>query len=302
MSPNKSAKIEQRPEILYKYRAATDRTVEMIATKSIWLSRPTDLNDPLECRTGKMDSKETRAIIRKMEEAAVLGLLARRQIYSLTPEATARWINSIRQKTHRKKYEAVRNIANRHGVRLSSPEKIIRDFQKRISATGILSLTEDPQNELMWAHYADEHRGLVLGFSCGKETPLGGSNTIPVTYSNDSRASIANGFQQKSSLSFSTSGQQVWKSQIPFESDLFRTVVSTKPASWEYEKEWRYIESTHGLRSWPAPLVSVTFGVRMKAAAREKYRAHIRSSVGDSVNFYVMRVSRENELERHRIN
>jgi hypothetical protein len=34
---------------------------------------------------------------------------------------------------------------------------------------GILSLTETPNNQAMWAHYGDNHRGFVLGFDTANE-------------------------------------------------------------------------------------------------------------------------------------
>ncbi|MNF71721.1 hypothetical protein D3C84_536780 [compost metagenome] len=56
-------------------------------------------------------------------------------------------------------------------IRPSNPieEKFdgIRSWAARLAWTensGVLSLTRTPTNPLMWAHYATEHRGLVLGF------------------------------------------------------------------------------------------------------------------------------------------
>ncbi|GIC79711.1 DUF2971 domain-containing protein [Moritella sp. F3] len=36
--------------------------------------------------------------------------------------------------------------------------------QQDLSEIGIISLTEDPVNTLMWSHYADEHRGIAVQF------------------------------------------------------------------------------------------------------------------------------------------
>ncbi|KAE8436619.1 DUF2971 domain-containing protein [Vreelandella piezotolerans] len=48
---------------------------------------------------------------------------------------------------------------------------------------GVLSLTRQPLNTLMWSHYGDSHRGVVLGFDCdsaGFSDPQ--SNLIPSQY------------------------------------------------------------------------------------------------------------------------
>ncbi|MEJ8827109.1 DUF2971 domain-containing protein [Variovorax humicola] len=34
---------------------------------------------------------------------------------------------------------------------------------------GVLSLTEDPINELMWAHYANSHSGFAVGLDMSNE-------------------------------------------------------------------------------------------------------------------------------------
>lgn len=48
---------------------------------------------------------------------------------------------------------------------------------------GVLSLTRQPLNALMWSHYGDSHQGVVLGFDCdltGFSDPQ--SNVIPSQY------------------------------------------------------------------------------------------------------------------------
>lgn len=48
---------------------------------------------------------------------------------------------------------------------------------------GVLSLTRQPLNSLMWSHYGDSHQGIVLGFDCdsaGFSDPQ--SNVIPSQY------------------------------------------------------------------------------------------------------------------------
>lgn len=43
-------------------------------------------------------------------------------------------------------------------------------LQKGLDQFGIVSLTEDPYNLLMWSHYANEHKGLVISISCSSST------------------------------------------------------------------------------------------------------------------------------------
>ncbi len=54
-------------------------------------------------------------------------------------------------------------------------------IQNTLNNVAILSLTRNPLNSLMWAHYGDEHKGFVIGYEV--ETPFfkcKESNLIPV--------------------------------------------------------------------------------------------------------------------------
>lgn len=92
---------------------------------------------------------------------------------------------------------------------------------------GVLSLTEDPLNELMWAHYAANHSGFVVGIDkrseffqpkpgepkvCGKLMKVIYTDTTPVVFVNSSGL------------------------EIPKE------IFFTKTIKWSYEREWRMIK------------------------------------------------------------
>ena len=50
-------------------------------------------------------------------------------------------------------------------------------------STGILALTRTPTNPLMWAHYANQHRGMVIGIDAvAAGFTDQGSNLIPAQY------------------------------------------------------------------------------------------------------------------------
>lgn len=47
---------------------------------------------------------------------------------------------------------------------LSRHVDIVDDLKTKLNKYGIISLTEDPYNLLMWSHYANEHKGIVVGY------------------------------------------------------------------------------------------------------------------------------------------
>jgi hypothetical protein len=101
---------------------------------------------------------------------------------------------------------------------------------------GIISLTEDPYNLLMWSHYANEHKGLVISISCNSSTfdfhdkftkTCGTSKITPmkVTYSNRRP-----GYEMPDDTIYEY-----------FEHNFHSHFAMTKGNDWIYEKEYRYL-------------------------------------------------------------
>lgn len=98
---------------------------------------------------------------------------------------------------------------------------------------GVLSLAEIPDSLLMWAHYAESHRGFVVGFDGGH--PFFDQRKYPgdvirrlqrVHYSSERPAAAL--------LNPSLSEQE--------QADLLASHFwLTKSRDWEYEKEWRML-------------------------------------------------------------
>ena len=145
-------------------------------------------------------------------------------------------------------------LKNETGFKLSSED--LRDFHKEASSpsfledeaeeqqnglselVGVICLTEDNLNRLMWAHYGESHKGFVAEFrcaeySCTKEgersvatclTPFGGAN-------------------------------KVWYQQQPparkRDGSNTRDVCWTKHELWTYEQEWRVVEDLKKADSHP---------------------------------------------------
>lgn len=88
-----------------------------------------------------------------------------------------------------------------------------------VEALGVLCLTTSKDNILMWAHYADSHKGICIGFDSGA-APF--SATRRVEYS-DERAQIAP----------KTAGE---------DERLIQLALLTKSLHWSYEEELRVIK------------------------------------------------------------
>ena len=88
---------------------------------------------------------------------------------------------------------------------------------------GILSLTEKPDNLLMWAHYARSHEGYVIGFNVEHEY---------FTHLID----VDNAISEFGKVKYSIERPRKISERLDIADIYF-----TKSLEWEYEQEWRII-------------------------------------------------------------
>lgn len=101
---------------------------------------------------------------------------------------------------------------------------------------GIISLTENPHNLLMWSHYANEHRGIVIEISNSEDT---------FNFSKDGMRFSGGGKKKAVRVRYDNKRPS---ENIPdeciysiFEDDFFRHIALVKSDSWMYEKEHRFL-------------------------------------------------------------
>lgn len=286
------------PSTLFKYRDDSERTASIFESRKVWLSSSSQLNDPLECKTGEIPGAWQSATIRQLETAQLMGMLGMpgqelpTTLFSLSERQTKRWWKRFRGLSHQQKVAAMRQLYADHGVDLSRPENIFRDMQKRLKAVGIFSLSESIDNELMWAHYGGNHSGISLGFGSNSDCKLGNPrHMLPVIYAQEKPIFEA-GFKNEVAIYPAAGGGTKSVSRVSFEDDVFRAAISTKTPAWSYEREWRYVEETSGLFDWPGPLVSITFGLKMVPERRSFYRRLAEAAAGKAVRFFEVQLSK----------
>ncbi|NMV41503.1 DUF2971 domain-containing protein [Ralstonia insidiosa] len=118
---------------------------------------------------------------------------------------------------------------------------------------GVLSLTSEQLNPLMWSHYADEHRGVCLLYQFSPafvEEPTSGIiGLAEVKYSADA---LTDWLLEHQCTSFQDFIQQ-----------LIPVYLTAKDPAWAYEKEVRLVTFAEGeLKMPPRSLAQVCFGMR----------------------------------------
>lgn len=131
----------------------------------------------------------------------------------------------------------------------------IRNWAKKDAwknSTGILSLTRQPLNPLMWAHYGREHKGMVIGidssisdFTC-EET-----NLVPIQFGSVIYTNIK---PDAPFLSKSTEPIVVGETfHFPRgQLERIQRMFLYKPACWAYEEEVRVAKCLKGIGSGTA--------------------------------------------------
>lgn len=125
----------------------------------------------------------------------------------------------------------------------------IKDF-------GVCSFSASPENQVLWAHYGDEHRGICLTYTIPEEF-VNGTNKIigfsGVNYGNDLLTEFFLNYQ------FDKVGTELGD----FEMEAMKMVLTIKSEDWGYEEEVRMIRQESGPMEIPSEfLTQVCFGLR----------------------------------------
>jgi hypothetical protein len=134
--------------MLYKY--VPQARIDVLENLLIRFTQPGAFNDPFEMRPDfQLLSKVDQEKLPKADQYGAGG------VRLLTPEAVTQMLEIASAALMRKAASASGSFA------LDNNDIAQAFFDEQL---GVLSLAEAPDNLIMWAHYADQHRGFVLQF------------------------------------------------------------------------------------------------------------------------------------------
>lgn len=254
------------PRRVYKY-LHPDR-LDALGQRLLRYTQLGDLNDPFEAKpyiTGITSKAAAEAMFEKVlpEETARSYDELSREIRSLVPKET--WEALVRVR-----YEQVRSGLHPLMESFAALVKglITRELDRLV---GVLSLSEVPDNLLMWAHYTANHAGFVLGFD-------------PRDPYFDRRRALTDEFRHLRRVVYRDNRPQALMVDLEG-ADLFLT----KSAHWAYEREWRVLEPLVGAKKvidrkpypiylfeYPATaLAEVILGARMEGQTKVAITKHL---------------------------
>jgi hypothetical protein len=270
---------------LYKYLPPS--RVDVIEGLMIKFSRPDDFNDPFESLpyvAGLMSPETADSLYEENIESyfdqikneSVLKYLPKEDL-ALIPKEAVPLLSSMTMGQAQKMLD-IKDLFK--DLILKYPERIEGSiasvFKKKWNELfGILCLSEKYDNLIMWAHYAQNHEGFVLGFNSEdpfffqKRSDYDALRTLKKVKYKENRPEITF-FNNKMSDS-------------ELADYLIENILLTKSNHWASEEEWRIIFSLKDadkvvdhdygkayLFNYPAKIItSIYFGVRINANLRQ---------------------------------
>lgn len=240
----------------YKYRAAEtlDRDLGIITDSQIFYSNPSQFNDPFDCAATSvtMDRNSRTLFIQKF-------------LSSQNPDIPEDWRTTLR------------DALDDDALADSMVDRVLRSgyLEKHMTKYGILSLSSERDNLLLWAHYASSHSGYAIEFDITQvvrqhqpSQPTYPDNNFeynlmasPVNYGIDRPASIS-------------------------ATNELTEPFYHKSDEWSYEKEFRVISNFgSGLKDFaPSLLTSIYFGCKISEANKAKLSSAVDKYVANTGN------------------
>lgn len=299
--------------MFYKYRNDSQYTEMIFTTGKIHLSTANALNDPFECSLQEIGKDWIDEQVVTMKSAAVSGFLmaAHRALenkypfFGLSSNATKDMLDNLaREKTLESSYDYFRDIMTKlNGHPPSDCDNFFSNIDSQLNDVGIFSMSTCSLNQLLWAHYTEDHKGVCIGFS-----PIEGGklndpeHCLQVSYSDSIPEMSPEGFKSEMNFSMAEAGNLYVSSyKVAFSDETLRSAISTKPTCWSYEKEWRYVEPLGEEFPWPGKLSEIVFGLKCPENRREHYIKLAEKNVPNEVFLYEVVIKGEsNEIERVR--
>lgn len=144
----------------------------------------------------------------------------------------------------------------------------IREIKSQIinkkTNLGICSLSEAHDHELMWAHYADQFRGICIEYYVPR---------LLEALSEDI---------ELAKVSYSEQNYRVFP-KTASDSDTAKRILSTKNHRWFYEREWRLLSPSKGRINLArnTSIRTVFFGSRMPESTKDRLMMSIREKLPD---------------------
>ncbi|HHQ6578148.1 TPA: DUF2971 domain-containing protein [Serratia fonticola] len=161
--------------------------------------------------------------------------------------------------------------------------KIYEEYlHQQLSSAGICSFSKARKNQLMWSHYADEHKGVCIGFKEHKIRPQG-SNIYPIDVTYQDNYPFKNIIER-----FNYFEQFPGMNKLnAITGDILLSILGTKYTSWKYERERRLVFAKSFAHKFePEAVNSIALGLRMAERDKKTLRNLLSGAEWDHVKWF----------------
>ncbi len=248
-------------EYIYKYFRFDDNLINTLKESYLWFSNADAFNDPFEFKLQGPKNLTDEDIM---------------EYYHLMKTLDGNRIDEVLQGHIEAFLFAYKN----------EPEKFLDfyliPFRSRINKFGLCCFSENFDDILMWSHYSDSHKGLVIKFDKNKldesiylNNDLGMTVIDSVSYSKDFPF-----------IKMSRNQDDTAKS--------VRNIVFTKAINWEYENEIRILSDQVGKHNFDINCIEeIIFGAKFMEIDKVQIIEILNHNYSDSkIVFSQMRISK----------
>lgn len=203
-----------KTESIYKYFRFDNNLKSSLKESYLWFSTCNEFNDPFEFKLYTDDNLSDNEII---------------EYYKILRQLDHGRIDRMLNGNLEAFIFAYRTFPNQF------VEYFLFPFHKRVRAFGICCFSEKLNDILMWSHYADSHKGIVIEFDKNKL-----DKSIHFSNSKVSMTVIDNVKYSSVCPLIKISGN------LQATADSVKNVVFTKSENWKYESEVRIISNAIG--------------------------------------------------------
>jgi hypothetical protein len=262
-------------QVLYKFRACNQNSLDLLRANSVWFSTPSQLNDPFDCKV-RLPTSISAADIESVRKN-----LASVEPYDLkirSPRKIAEYVGAPQempaltplglmaaQYGYKRLLKHIRRIDAHDDSWVHDLIVMARDVAAyMLKDITVFCVSEKNNHPLMWAHYAASHSGFCTGYVC--PVGVGNPRTIFKVAYRDIPPTIT-----------------CWQ-LIEDPGSVYQDLATTKTAPWTYEAEWRVtFGNIAGLVDKWLPYREIIFGSKMSDADEASVR---RAAGSRRVTFY----------------
>lgn len=258
---------ESKPEMIYRYRAFDERTLDILLNDSVYFANPSTFNDPLDCSPtvvadtsiDQLESLLTYLVLTRVENDILKMLNTLNGISAINKnhaknrgeEEARKFIENVKKSIWSSEYTPSVESEYLEFLKKSYAWNIERELLTRY-VKGVCCFSMSDTNPLLWSHYANNHKGICIGYSLDR---IPSPKLLAVEYGG-SRI-----------LSTSTVYKALIQRDQSAIKQLNKAILLRKAEEWKYEQELRMIGDV-GIQDSPLKMREIIFGLKCPATTK----------------------------------